>query len=284
MTNVGKIFTVVVFIMSIFFMLMGVLVLATHKNWKDEVMGVAGDPSKPGMKKQVSDLQTVNTALRTENETLKGAIAQEQAARRLVIPALKAKLDAAEASVRNLNEQLAKLTANEGLLAESLKTQQQNLDKFTNETIALREGIKKAQEDRDAAFDNYVKTLELFNQASTTLSVLEERNAVIAGELALRQEKMSKLGISIDEPTDHLAQPVKGEIREVAGTKVVISVGFDDGVREGQELEVYNQAATAYRGKVRIIKVEPDKAVGEILPDFTKGRMQRGDRVASKIS
>jgi hypothetical protein len=284
MTNVGKIFTVVVFIMSIFFMLMGVLVLATHKNWKDEVMGVAGDPSKPGMKKQVSDLQTVNTALRTENETLKGAIAQEQAARRLVIPALKAKLDSAEASVRNLNEQLAKLTANEGLLAESLKTQQQNLDKFTNETIALREGIKKAQEDRDAAFDNYVKTLELFNQASTTLSVLEERNAVIAGELALRQEKMSKLGISIDEPTDHLAQPVKGEIREVAGTKVVISVGFDDGVREGQELEVYNQAATAYRGKVRIIKVEPDKAVGEILPDFTKGRMQRGDRVASKIS
>lgn len=282
MTNVGKIFTVVVFIMSIFFMLMGVMVLATHKNWRDDVLGDPADPSKPGMKKQLADAEAVNQALRKEIEELKKQIAQEQAGRRLVIPALRVKLDTAEAQVRSLNDQLAKLTADQGVLTATLQQQQQNLDKFTNETMALREAIKKAQEERDATFASYVSTLEQYNQASTTLATLEERSKIMADELALRTEMMNKLGISLNERTEQLAQDVKGEIREISGDKVVISVGFDDGVRVGQELEVYTK--TAYRGKVRIIKVEPDKAVGEILPEYTRGRMQRGDNVANKIS
>jgi DNA repair exonuclease SbcCD ATPase subunit len=282
MTNVGKIFTVVVFIMSIFFMMTGVMVLATHKNWRDDVLGDPADPSKPGMKKQLADAELVNQALRKEIEELKKQIAQEQTVRRLVIGSLRMKLDAAEGQVRTLNDQLAKLTADQGVLTATLQQQQQNLDKFTNETMALREAIKTAQEERDSVFLEYVSTLENYNQANTTLSTLEERSKMLADELALRREVMNKLGVSLNERTEHLAQDVKGEIREVSGDKVVISVGFDDGVRVGQLLEVYTK--TAYRGKVRIIKVEPDKAVGEIVPEYTRGRMQRGDSVANKIS
>jgi hypothetical protein len=279
MTNVGKIFTVVVFIMSIFYMGVGVLVLATHKNWRDEILG---DASRPGLKKQLADSEAVNKQLRGELEALNLAKAQEQLSRRLVIPSLRVKLDQAEAQVRVLNDQLAKLTADQGLLVKQMETQQQNLDKFTNETMALRDGIKKSQQERDATFGKYVALLENFNQASTQLSTLEERSKMMADELALRTEIMNKLSISLNERTEQLAQDVKGEVREISGDKVVISVGFDDGIRVGQELDVYTK--TAYRGKVRIIKVEPDKAVGEILPEFTKGRMQRGDSVANKIS
>jgi hypothetical protein len=279
MTNVGKIFTVVVFIMSIFYMGVGVMVLATHKNWRDEILG---DASRPGLKKQLADAEGVNKQLRTEITALQGAIAQEQLSRRLVMGSLRIKLDQAESLVRSLNEQNAKLTSESGILAQSLQTQQQNLDKFTNETIALREAIKKAQTDRDKLFVDYVSVLGQFNQSSALLSTLEERSKIMADELALRKDAMAKLNIPLDEPLDHLANPVKGEVREILGDKVVISIGFDDGIREGQELDVYTK--TAYRGKVRIIKVEPDKAVGEILPEYTKGRMQRGDSVANKIS
>jgi hypothetical protein len=282
MTNVGKIFTVVVFIMSIIYMGLGVLVLATHKNWRDVVNGDPADPANPGFRKLLADAQAVNQALRAEIEQLKGSIAQEQVSRRLVIGSLRMKLDVAEKAVRDLNDQFAKLLANEQLLVEQAKIQQQNLDKFTNETMALREAIKKAQTDRDDAFKSYVATLEQFNQASTQLSVLEERSNIMADELALRTEIMNKKQISLTDNLDRLAQDVKGEVREIAGDKVVISVGFDDGIRMGQELDVFTK--TAYRGKVRIIKVEPDKAVGEIIPEYTKGRMQRGDNVANKIS
>jgi DNA repair exonuclease SbcCD ATPase subunit len=282
MTNVGKIFTVVVFILSIFYMALGAMVLATHKNWKDVVQGVPGDSSKPGMKKQVTDLESVNAQLRTELESLKNSLDQERNARRMVIPALRIKLDQAEAAVRSLNDQLAKLTAESGVLAATLQTQEQNLSKATNEVASLRELMKKAQTDRDNVFKDYVALLEQVNQANTQLVVLEERGKLLSDELAVRKDIMAKLGISTDEPTDKLAQNVKGEIREVSGDKVVISVGFDDGIREGQELDVFTK--TAYRGKIRVIKVDPDKAVGEIIPDFLKGRMQRGDSVANKIS
>lgn len=282
MTNVGKIFTVVVFILSIFYLGVGVMVLATHKNWKDVVQGVPGDPSKPGMKKQLADMEAVNTALRNELEAVRLALAQEQNARRLVIPALRARLDQAEAQNRLLESQLAKLTGDQGQLVQNLATQQQTLDKATNEVAELRELIKKARADRDQHFDAYRLTLEQWNQANTQLVALEERSKVLADEAARRKEIMSKLGIAMDDATDRQAQDVKGEIREVSGDKVVISVGFDDGIRVGQELTVFTK--TAFRGKVRIIKVDPDKAVGEILPDYSKGRMQRGDYVANKIS
>jgi predicted nucleic acid-binding Zn-ribbon protein len=282
MTNVGKIFTVVVFILSIFYMALGVMVLATHKNWKDVVAGVPGDPTKPGMKKQVADLESVNTQLRTELENLRNALAQEQNARRMAIPQLTIKLQQSEAAVRSLNDQLAKLTADQGVLVKNLETQQQNLDKATNEVASLRELIKKAQTDRDNVFASYVDLLEQVNQANTQLVVLEERGKLLSDELAIRKDIMAKLGIPMDEPTEKLAQDVKGEIREVSGDKVVISIGFDDGIRVGQELNVFTK--TAFRGKVRVIKVEPDKAVGEIIPDLLKGRMQRGDSVANKIS
>lgn len=282
MTNVGKIFTVVVFMMSIVYMGLGVLVLATHKNWRDAVNGDPADPANPGFRKLLADAEAVNKQLRAEIEDLNKRIAQEQVSRRLVIGALRMKLDVAEKAVGVANEQLAKLTSDQGLLVKQMETQQQNLDKFTNETMALREAIKKAQTDRDVAFKDYVATLEQFNQASTQLSTLEERNKIMADELALRTEIMNKKQISLNERVEQLAQDVKGEIREISDNKVVISVGFDDGIRMGQELDVFTK--TAYRGKVRIIKVEPDKAVGEIIPEYTKGRMQRGDNVANKIS
>ncbi len=282
MTNVGKIFTVVVFIMSIIYMGLGVLVLATHKNWRDVVIGDPADPSNPGIRKLLADAEGVNKQLRAEIEVLNGLIAQEQVSRRLVIGSLRMKLDVAEKAVGVANEQLAKLTSDQGLLVKQMETQQQNLDKFTNETMALRVAIQKAQTDRDDAFKGYVDTLEQFNQATGQLSILEERSKIMADELALRTEIMNKKQISLNERVEQLAQDVKGEVREISGDKVVISVGFDDGVRIGQELEVFTK--TAYRGKVRIIKVEPDKAVGEIIPEYTKGRMQRGDNVANKIS
>lgn len=279
MTNVGKIFTVIVFFMSAMFMFVGIAVLATHKNWRDEILG---DANRPGLKKQLADSEAVNVQLRSELETLRNSIAQEQLARRMVVGALRVKLETAENQVRLANDQLAKLTAESGVLAATLQQQQANLEKFTNETIALREAIKKAQQERDSTFVSYVDTLEKFNQAQTTLSTLEERSKIMADDLAVRTEIMNKLGISATEDTDRFAQDVKGEIREISGDKVVISIGFDDGIRMGQQLEVYTK--TAYRGKVRIIKVEPDKAVGEIIPEYTRGRMQRGDSVSNKIS
>jgi hypothetical protein len=46
-------------------------------------------------------------------------------------------------------------------------------------------------------------------------------------------------------------------------------------------LEVFRGAQ--YLGKIRILKTEDDKSIGVILPDFRRGLIQQGDKVAAKL-
>ena len=47
-------------------------------------------------------------------------------------------------------------------------------------------------------------------------------------------------------------------------------------------MEVYRK--NTYVGRVEIVKVEPDRAVAKIIPEFRRGIIKKGDRVATKLS
>ena len=77
MTLVGKIFTVLILVMSIAFMMLAVTVFATHRNWRVMVVGPGG------LKTQIEQVDATNKRLRAELERMRGQMALEQAARRL---------------------------------------------------------------------------------------------------------------------------------------------------------------------------------------------------------
>ena len=64
-----------------------------------------------------------------------------------------------------------------------------------------------------------------------------------------------------------------------------VSIGEDDGLLPGHYLEVYRigNGVSTYLGRVEVVRTAPDKAVCKILPDYRKGAMKTGDRVASKL-
>ena len=64
MNLVGKIFTVLIFVMSIFFMTMALMVYATHKNWRDVVL------AKGGLKEQLTQVKTERDDLTTARDKL----------------------------------------------------------------------------------------------------------------------------------------------------------------------------------------------------------------------
>ncbi|MBU6175515.1 MAG: hypothetical protein KGQ60_17035, partial [Planctomycetes bacterium] len=75
---------------------------------------------------------------------------------------------------------------------------------------------------------------------------------------------------------------LKGVVNAVNNNQLVeISLGKDDGLREGHTLEVYR--GTQYLGRIQITTAREDKAIGKILTSFRKGYIQAGDTVASKI-
>ena len=63
---------------------------------------------------------------------------------------------------------------------------------------------------------------------------------------------------------------------------IEISIGDDDGILIGHQLDVYRD--DAYLGKVVVVKTSPDRAVAEIIPEFKRGTIRKGDRVATKLS
>ena len=70
----------------------------------------------------------------------------------------------------------------------------------------------------------------------------------------------------------------------VVGDKdlIEISVGKDDGLREGHIMQVYR--GDTYIGQIKIMKVAPDRAVGQIDKDLKRGQVRKGDHVTTKFS
>ena len=71
----------------------------------------------------------------------------------------------------------------------------------------------------------------------------------------------------------------------VTGANLVeISLGEDDGLREGHDLEVYRirGGRHSYVGRVKVVSVQPDRAVCKVDPNFRQSNIERQDRVKTK--
>ena len=129
MTLLGKIFTVLIFIMSVAFMTFSLAVFATHKNWKMLVT----NPTKNEkydiglVEKLQAQLQT-NKSLQGELENLKVQLAQEQAARRHALGSLETKLAEASQRLTEKEAELRTLQSTEGEATAALKTAQITVD------------------------------------------------------------------------------------------------------------------------------------------------------------
>ena len=62
---------------------------------------------------------------------------------------------------------------------------------------------------------------------------------------------------------------------------VEISIGYDDGLRRGHHLEVTRGGR--YVGRLKVRETEPDRAVAEIMRDYSEGIIEEGDRVDTTL-
>ncbi len=81
--------------------------------------------------------------------------------------------------------------------------------------------------------------------------------------------------------------PVMGIVKRVHPTnrRVEISIGSDDGLVIGHELFVYRtEPRPEYLGKITIIEVDSDQAVGKVIGNTYQGKkLKEGDIVSSTI-
>ena len=280
MTLIGKIFTVLILVMSVAFMMLSIMVFATHRNWREYAEGT---PTKPGLKQELEKLQALKNEAVAQQQQLRQQLAEEQAARKHALGAMTARLVRAENELAAKQQELDTLAANHTQVSAAANTAQQRLTALENEIAALRGDLRKTEQDLDQKFLTVVELTDQLNQAISLRDELNIRNKQAVDQIAQMKQVMDANGLTIDSLVSHIPPKVEGVVLEVSDKDLIeISIGADDGLKVGHAMEVYRD--NTYLGRIVIRRTAPDRAVGQIMKELQRGQIKRGDRVSTKLS
>jgi len=283
MTLLGKIFTVLVFVMSLVFMSFAVVVFATHRNWK---MLVTNDtPNEKyglGLVQQLAQRKEAIISLKAEMDDIRNQLEVERAARRHAIGALETKLAETAQRLTDKEAELRSLQAAEGEAAEALKVAELTVAALRGEVVKLRDEIRVAQLDRDQQFEKVVQLTDLWQGSRGLVGNLEERRQQLLAQIADCKRVMDKVGVSVDMDVDGIPPKLDGIVTAVGESNLIeVSLGSDDGLRKGHRLEVFR--SNTYLGHAIVLKTDPDRSVAKVDEESQKGLVKVRDRVATKL-
>jgi len=275
MTLLGKIFTVLIFIMSVAFCILSVVTFATHKNWKD---------AATASKAKIEALEASNLAMQNEIQVAKNQVMVEQAARRSALATLQVKLALLTADLTNNAEVLRDRTSALTVQTQAAKVAEDSLAAITGEVNKLRNEIRLAQQDRDDMFLKTVNLNDKFNQAESLRERLEELNRKLQDQYAQLNRVAKALGFKPDTLVSQIPPKLDGVVTAVDEAKglVEISLGSDDGLKRGHVLQVIR--GNQYLGQITIRDIEHDRAVGAVDKKLQRGRIKKDDNVTTKLS
>ncbi len=281
MTFVGKILVVLISLLAMVFLGVSVVVFSTATNWQERTKIE---------RTKVADFQKKNSDLdaqfKLEQANLEKAKGDHVAAVKLAetrIETLQNEIKQTQSEVTAAQGALEKLNqSNAVALAEAAQRR--------TETEQIRgqksEVEKQANEFKIQQTELIDKIRELERQNKT----LDDNNKDLRDRVARFSTLLRKAGLSDDITTVKGLEsppPVEGEITkvDVANKKVEISIGSDDGLVVGHELFVFRtKPLPQYLGKIQIMAVDPDQAVGKVIGRTVQGiKLQEGDIVSSTI-
>jgi hypothetical protein len=279
MNWLGKVFVVLILIMSLVFMGLAMAVYATHRNWREVVEG----PN--GLRAQLDQARQANEELKSEhNRRVENLSREKEAAEQQL-----AKLETERVALADRNVQIQteldqlKQQQREHIAAVA-STQSLN-EGLTKEATGLRQQIRSEQQARDAAFAKTLEATETVHQLTGQYENQRERYEQLTKQAAGMRHVMREEGLDPDTEPGAVVPTVDGvvsQVRRTAGAQLVeVTIGADDGLKAGNTLEVFR--GSKYLGRVEVLQTSPDKSVGRVDRRFQQGQIVEGDRVATRL-
>ena len=269
MNLVGKIFTVLILIMSILFMGFAMMVYATHRNWKELATQKQSD---------LTTLRSTNDELSDKIEQQKNALAHERAARRMALARLDSQVQEKQQQFEAKNQQYNELLAKERAATDAVLNAQRQLEQITAQIKTLEDEVRTARNDRDQQFMRVTELTDQVHQAEGVKRILEQRLQKINEDFAAATTVLKAHDLTINSPVDNVPPKVLGQVVAVGRDSIEVSIGEDDGVKPGHTIVVSRN--DKYLARAEITRVTPDRAVGRI--QYRNAPIQEGDRVQTK--
>jgi hypothetical protein len=282
MNLVGKIFIVLIFVMSILFMGFTVAVYATHTNWRNLVMDEGGlnsqlDNAKKELERVQGQLTTTQEAVAAEKTGLQIRLSQAETAKSL----LTKERDQQTQIITQLTDDLREATA-------AMENTHKTLAGMRQEVATLRARVSTAEGETEAALRNLIAATDDANIKAQQMLTLQKQ--MVEGLAQLDELKeVTRIHNLNPDPAAHVGTPTKGVPGLVSAVRpggiVEITLGSDDGLRQGHRLDVYRTGGgvSMYLGKIEVMKTDPDVAACKVLPEFRKGNIQANDRVSTGL-
>ena len=284
MNIIGKIFVFAVFVMSLVLMTFAGAVFMSHTNWQAEIDRRPEEcrlNQKPGYKYLLEQAESERKKLVEQIGGLTRQIGESEQARDQVIARLQSALAEKAAAYDKERDEVVKLREKETKLLDELAAAQTDLKKVAADVETLRDQVRQQQQKVDQQVDRAAKIAGELQEAKSFLAVAEERKAQLEKQVANARVLLKQSGLSLDSlPADQLPA-LDGDVIAVADNSIQVSIGADDGLRVGAVLEVYREGR--YLGRAVVRAVRPDHAVAELVRDFARGIVQRGDKVTTKL-
>jgi len=284
MTLLGKVFTVLIFIMSILFMGFSVVVFATHRNWKMLVDNPSATERYPlGLKQQLQAQVETNKGLRAELDGLRNQLAVEMAARRSALSTLETKLADAQQRLAQKESELAGLQSAQTEATAAINLAETRLKELVIDIQKLRDEIRVVQAQRDEFYQRVVDLTDKLYSAAGVERNLKEREAQLIAEISKYKRVTDVLGVNPNMPVESIAPPLDGIVTAVGDKNLIeVSLGSDDGLRVGHRVEVFRD--NNYLGSAMVLKTDPDRAVAQVDEKSQRGLIKVRDRVATKLT
>jgi hypothetical protein len=285
MTSVGKLLVIINLVMSMFFMGFAVMVYTAREDVKAKIDKQA--ESLAAAKKAEQEAKTLQATAEADLENEKTERSQEQQVNQDTVDRLTQQNQTLEAQLKQAKEDIAKATA----ALESATTEQGQRKVQTDELIAVRDQLLKEKTELVTVKTNLQDEL---SQTKNDLEILTARAAEMEQTLQQYQSWIvrNNKGVmptqaQLEDRGDMSPPPdVEGRVTEVdeTGRFIQLSIGADDGLQNGHELNVWRTTPEPkYVGKIRIFDVRPTTAVAQPLYTTGRGLIRPNDHVGPHV-
>ena len=289
-----RIFIVLVLVLTLAFMFVQMTLFATRENWKRR--WDADTKALAGELKQATQLVTSESAraVRSENQVamLQKEVLDAQASNKQ----LENQITERSTRIQNLERDIARAQQDFNALKEDYQAQSKSLDMVRTRNGELTNIASVA---RGVAFNLNVKLAEVeddlnnlqteFTRRSEDLTKKDEELKQANAFVGQVREKFPNVYTALkdEKGNTEMLRAVVAQVRTGADGKpdfVMLSIGKQEGVVEGQEFIVYRD--NKYICKVRVEKVMNDMAPARVIPNSinTNGlTVQQGDLAANRL-
>lgn len=288
MSTVSKVFVIVNVVMAILFAGFQVTLYAKRvkfkDRWKNEVASKATMEKKKNV--EIADLTQTKNTLTRDNDQLISTVKE-----------LKSTNQTLRANYREYLTKELESSARAELAQTKLNEADAELDRRHTQIDTMHKIILKQQQALTVAkrneFNAKNQKIEFENELNNVRQQIHEvsrEKARVERDLSHHNwiiEKLLEAGVDVNDlvfgPAATPAPAIKGLVLAVRRdvNLVMLSVGKDDGVKQGYKFTVYRR--DRYIGKIEIEKVFHDMSSGRIIPALTQDEIIEGDSAATRI-